>query len=119
MKALLVLLFTLLFVGNMQEYNPFSIAPFIEYIEAEGLYDLLVSVKINCGADIASKFCYFLTYSYVCEEYVLVYLPTIAFIYPPPPRITFEQLVQLNYDFLINYGLTDDDIQYLLQINQE
>ena len=114
MKVLLLLLFSLLFVGNIQQES-YSIEPFVTYMHETGYFSLIQQVKYNLGYYISIQLCLDLTDNNCCEELVAVYIGPAPLPKPGgPPRKTFEEIINIYTETLLDNGLTQSDIDYLL-----
>ena len=110
MKALLILLFSLLFVENIQD-EQYSISTFINYMQETGYYSVVQQVKFCFGASVSTELCKDLTDNDYCEELVRVYIPNP---HPGYPKKTLEEIINSYKDTLLNNGLTQSDIEYIL-----
>ena len=114
MKTLLVLLFSLLFVGNIQD-DSYSIYTFISYMQETGYYGFVQQVKYNLGVNVSTELCIELTDNNCCEEFVKVYIPPAPCPKPGgPPKKTLEELINSYRKTLLKNGLTESDLEYLL-----
>ena len=73
MKSLITLLLTLLAVSNIK--GDYSINTFINFLQENGIYDLLVEIKYYCGLEISISFCKELYPTNDCETVVKIYMP--------------------------------------------
>ena len=73
MKYTIILLLTLLIVTKEGE-NPYSINPFIEYLQENGYYELINDVKCKITTDVAIEVCEMLVESGHCEEVTRIYM---------------------------------------------
>ena len=78
MKALKILLFTLLIIVYIK--GDYSIEGLIDYLEQTGIYNILVTVNDNFGNDVTIDLCQRIVQSYSCNYVVKVYIG------PPRPR---------------------------------
>ena len=74
MKALAIVLLSLLIVLDVKA--DYSMAPFIDYMQEKGYYDILVQVKFYYGVDIAIDLCKQFVASNDCDPLVRTYFPS-------------------------------------------
>ena len=115
MKILLAILFPFLIIGNISE-KPYSIGPFIHFLEISGYYELIQEVKWAVTDNAAIKLCEELTDNDFCEELVYVYMPPGPQFEPGRPLKTIlEDIINSNKDILLDNGYTESEIQNLIR----
>ena len=98
MKSFMVLLLSFLIIENVKN-NTFSINDFINSLQEQGYYDIIIQLKKYFGDDIAIEFCIEFTKSNQCEEVVKVYInyyPNIYSFSNPLPNYSIKKGAQEN-----------------------
>ena len=74
MKSLIFLFLILTSISNIK--GDYSISPFLNFLQENGLYDFLASIKHYFGDDICIDICKELTKTYDCYTLVKIYFPS-------------------------------------------
>ena len=75
MKTMRYLFYMILILSNIEVLKgDYSIDPFLDYLQNTGYYDIIQSIKLYFGEDIAIDVCEELTKSNDCETVVRVYM---------------------------------------------
>ena len=76
MKSSLIIILTLLLFTKIQNtaYESFSISNFIDFIQENGIWEILFQVRLYFGVDISIELCRDFSESPHCEEVVRVYM---------------------------------------------
>ena len=105
MKTIRYLFYMILILSNIGVLRgDFSIAPFLNYLQETGYYDIILSVKLYFGDDVAIDVCKELVQSKDCEIMVKVYITGDKI---PIPSIDIQIYKQI-LEYLEKYDITDE-----------
>ena len=103
MKTIRYLFYMILILSNIGVLRgDFSIAPFLNYLQETGYYDIILSVKLYFGDDVAIDICQELVQSNDCESVVRIYMTNPSSNESGPRRSRANNNSEIN-EKLLNY----------------